>query len=178
MEDETKKCSKCKLHFPATPGYFYASKVDKSGLHTYCKTCMKAHRRKNYQDNHGRAAISKGRKVYDPLLHGEDLSAEAEYMFQHAGIVPEGWYECRKCGKVKRNLRKFFPLQPGRYRTAEGERLFSSICRSCKRQAKRRRKHEREMEEIHEYNPQPEDPNYYQEAAEATRIHEIDPRVY
>lgn len=37
----TKRCSKCRNFFPATPIYFYRSRKEKSGLESCCKACKK-----------------------------------------------------------------------------------------------------------------------------------------
>lgn len=46
-----KICSKCQQAKPATPDYFYRAKKDKSGLQSYCKSCMSGYFKKYYQDN-------------------------------------------------------------------------------------------------------------------------------
>ena len=188
-EQELKKCGKCGKTFPMDREHYYRSKISKTGWGSYCKPCTQQYNHNYNLKRFGRVGLSKGREVYDPQIHGDDLNQEQEMLVREAGIAPDGWYICSRCEHVKPNDIKYFPLQPGRFRTKDGERKFGIVCKTCRRKAKRHAKHRRQYEKEmagiqwdtsipEEYNQVEVDSRYRQKVAEHEYLYKRDPRIY
>ena len=189
QKQERKRCGRCREWLSATADNFHRSGTNKSGWRSYCKPCLKKYNQKYHKGHYKQTPLSKGREVYDPQIHGDDLNPEQEMLVREAGIAPDGWYICSRCEHVKPNDIKYFPLQPGKFRTKDGERKFGIICKTCRRKAKRhakhRRRYEKEMAGIQwdtsipeEYNQVEVDSRYRQKVAEHELFYKRDPRIY
>ena len=143
-----RRCARCKQVMDATPENFNRSVLNKDGFVSWCKPCVKKYNRERYEKKLNKLNESmvetRGRTVWTPGMR--EYSAEELAQLQYEHNIPEGYYECSKCGRVKKNTTQCFPLQPGRFRTPEGERKFSTVCRNCKRNARRGRKYKKEMQ--------------------------------
>ena len=67
---DTKRCSWCDAHYPATLEFFGPAPKIKSGLHSHCRNCVRDRKRKNY---HQRGGKEQARK-YQQSRSGKYLS--------------------------------------------------------------------------------------------------------
>ena len=65
-----KRCTKCKIEYPATTEYFYKQIGGKYGLHSQCKKCRKLYERKRYKTEHGRTTKLHSVRHFNQTEHG------------------------------------------------------------------------------------------------------------
>lgn len=92
----TKRCTRCKQAYPATPEYFYRHTRSSDGLQCWCKTC------KSLSEGHKPLSMIPVAKAGNKICPkcGEEYAANAENFGSHKGR-PDGlgaW--CKSCKKA------------------------------------------------------------------------------
>ena len=130
-----KTCTKCGEEKPASSEFFYKSRCTKDKLFPHCKECHK-----KYCTQRAREKNPNPDKT-NRLPWNKDDDEKLIFMIQDyekTGIIPKGCYPCRRCGRLKPNVKEAFPLQPGFFKNEDGSRKFSTVCRKCQNTARRR----------------------------------------
>ena len=130
----TKTCTKCGVVKPKTLAFFYKSVCTKDKLYPHCKVCHKAISKKR-QERQGK--VSKTTRVPFNFTTHPPLSEKQKIEFKNTNTYPVWTFPCRRCGRLKINTKACFPYQPRAYRDKDGNRLFSTVCRSCQREARK-----------------------------------------